>query len=62
MQEVKGKPVYVVKIKGSSKAFIDDIVSTLKNCYYVVYVSQPRANSDNTGYHVFVDLLEGREP
>lgn len=49
--------LFVVKISGPDTAFIDDIVSTLKNSYMVLYVSKLKPNSDGEGQHLFVDIV-----
>ena len=51
--------VFVVKVSGASKDFIDDIVSTLKNAYMVPLVSKPLLNDKGVGFHVFVTIIRG---
>ena len=54
--------VFVVKISGPTKDFIDDIVSTLKNAYTIPIASKPLPNDKDAGFHVFLTIIRGCKP
>ena len=52
--------IFVVKISGPNLKFIGDIVSTLKNSYLVILESKPKLNDGDSGFHVFLTIVDAR--
>jgi hypothetical protein len=52
--------VFIIKISGPNLKFINDIISTLKNSYLVILESKPKLNDDNSGFHVFLTIVDAR--